>query len=97
MHPATREEDGSSWQIFQGPGKVLRPERLLIETIENDARIIITSSGSGLYGNPGQSNYGAAKAGIASFSIIAARELDRYGVTVNAIAPGARTRMTLMR
>ncbi len=61
---------------------------------ENDARIINTSSASGLYGNPGQTNYGAAKAGIASFTVIASRELDRYGVTVNAIAPGARTRMT---
>ena len=61
----------------------------------NDARVINTSSGSGLYGNPGQSNYGAAKAGIASFTIITARELARYGVTVNAIAPGARTRMTM--
>ena len=61
----------------------------------NDGRVINTSSGSGLYGNPGQSNYGAAKAGIASFTIITARELQRYGVTVNAIAPGARTRMTL--
>ncbi len=44
---------------------------------------------------PGQSNYGAAKSGIASFSVIVAKELARYGVTVNAIAPGARTRMTL--
>ncbi|MBI1843406.1 MAG: SDR family NAD(P)-dependent oxidoreductase [Actinobacteria bacterium] len=60
----------------------------------NDARIINTSSGSGLYGNPGQANYGAAKAGIASMTIIASRELARYGVTVNAIAPAARTRMT---
>lgn len=59
-----------------------------------DARIINTSSGSGLIGNPGQGNYGAAKAGIAAFTIIAARELERYGVTVNAISPGARTRMT---
>ena len=58
------------------------------------ARIINTSSGSGLYGNPGQTNYGAAKAGIAAFTIIAARELERYGVTVNAVSPGARTRMT---
>ncbi len=61
----------------------------------NDARVINTSSGSGLYGNPGQSNYGAAKSGIASFGVIVAKELGRYGVTVNAIAPGARTRMTL--
>jgi len=60
----------------------------------NDARIINTSSGSGLFGNVGQSNYGAAKAGIAAFSIIAALELERYGVTVNAIAPAARTRMS---
>jgi NAD(P)-dependent dehydrogenase (short-subunit alcohol dehydrogenase family) len=60
-----------------------------------DARIINTSSGSGLYGNVGQANYGAAKAGIASFTIIAAMELARYGVTVNAIAPGAATRMTI--
>ena len=49
---------------------------------------------SGIYGNPGQTNYGAAKAGIAAFTLIAADELARYGVTVNAIAPGALTRMT---
>ena len=60
----------------------------------NDARVICTSSPSGLYGNIGQANYGAAKAGIAAFALIAATELGRYGVTVNAIAPGARTRMT---
>lgn len=59
-----------------------------------DARIINTSSNSGLFGNPGQTNYGAAKAGIAAFTIIAARELARYGVTVNAIMPHAQTRMT---
>jgi NAD(P)-dependent dehydrogenase (short-subunit alcohol dehydrogenase family) len=59
-----------------------------------DARIINTTSVSGIYGNVGQTNYGAAKAGIASFTIIAARELGRYGVTVNAIAPAALTRMT---
>src|SRR5271166_4439468 len=53
----------------------------------NDARVINTTSPSGLFGNPGQANYGAAKAGIASLTVIAARELDRYGVTVNAIAP----------
>jgi len=60
----------------------------------NTARIINTSSPSGIYGNIGQTNYGAAKAGIASFTIIAADELARYGVTVNAIAPGAMTRLT---
>jgi NAD(P)-dependent dehydrogenase (short-subunit alcohol dehydrogenase family) len=59
-----------------------------------DGRIINTSSPSGIYGNVGQTNYGAAKAGIAAFTIIAAMELERYGVTVNAIAPAALTRMT---
>lgn len=59
-----------------------------------NARIINTTSTSGIYGNVGQTNYGAAKAGIASFSIIAARELGRIGVTVNAISPTAYTRMT---
>jgi NAD(P)-dependent dehydrogenase (short-subunit alcohol dehydrogenase family) len=58
------------------------------------ASIINTSSTSGLLGNVGQSNYGAAKAGIAAFTVIAAEELGRYGVRVNAIAPAARTRMT---
>ncbi len=58
------------------------------------ARLINTTSVSGIYGNPGQTNYGAAKMGIAAFTIIAARELNRYGVTVNAIAPGALTRLT---
>lgn len=57
-------------------------------------RIINTTSVSGIYGNPGQTNYGAAKAGIASFTNIAALELSRYGVTVNAVAPVALTRMT---
>jgi NAD(P)-dependent dehydrogenase (short-subunit alcohol dehydrogenase family) len=56
--------------------------------------IINTSSTSGILGNAGQSNYGAAKAGIAAFSCIVAMEMQRYGVTVNAIAPGARTRLT---
>jgi NAD(P)-dependent dehydrogenase (short-subunit alcohol dehydrogenase family) len=61
---------------------------------EVDARIINTSSPSGIYGNVGQTNYGTAKAGIAAFTIIASMELARYGVTVNAIAPAALTRMT---
>jgi NAD(P)-dependent dehydrogenase (short-subunit alcohol dehydrogenase family) len=59
-----------------------------------DARLINTTSVSGIYGNPGQTNYGAAKMGIAAFTIIAARELGRYGVAVNAIAPAALTRLT---
>jgi NAD(P)-dependent dehydrogenase (short-subunit alcohol dehydrogenase family) len=61
---------------------------------ETRARIVNTSSASGIYGNAGQTNYGAAKAGVAALTVIAAKELARYGVTVNAIAPGARTRMT---
>jgi NAD(P)-dependent dehydrogenase (short-subunit alcohol dehydrogenase family) len=59
-----------------------------------DGRVVNTTSTSGLYGNFGQSNYGAAKAGIAAFTIIGALELERYGVTVNAVSPGAYTRMT---
>ena len=58
------------------------------------ASVINTSSTSGLLGNPGQTNYGAAKAGIAAFTQICAMELIRYGVRSNAIAPAARTRMT---
>ncbi len=58
------------------------------------ASVINTSSTSGLLGNVGQSNYGAAKAGIAALTVITAEELGRYGVRVNAIAPAARTRMT---
>src|SRR3989337_1114388 len=57
-------------------------------------RVINTASPSGLFGNVGQANYGAAKASIAAFTIIAAQELANYGVTVNCIAPNARTRMT---
>ena len=59
----------------------------------NDARIINTTSVAGLYANVGQTNYGAAKAGIAAFTQIAAQELGRYGVTVNAIGPGGMTRL----
>jgi NAD(P)-dependent dehydrogenase (short-subunit alcohol dehydrogenase family) len=58
------------------------------------ARVINTSSPSGVFGNVGQANYGAAKAAIAAFTIITAQELGRYGVTVNCLAPNARTRMT---
>jgi NAD(P)-dependent dehydrogenase (short-subunit alcohol dehydrogenase family) len=60
----------------------------------NDARIINTTSPSGIYGNVGQINYGAAKAGIASMTVIAAMELGRYGITVNAIAPAAQNPKT---
>ncbi|MFW9987324.1 MAG: SDR family NAD(P)-dependent oxidoreductase [Candidatus Odinarchaeota archaeon] len=61
--------------------------------LKNFGRIINTASDSGLYGNPGQSNYGAAKSGIATFSIIVSRELAKYA-TVNCVVPSARTRMT---
>jgi len=59
-----------------------------------NAKVVNTSSESGLYGNAGQINYAAAKAGIAAMTLVAARELERYGVRVNAIAPVARTRLT---
>jgi NAD(P)-dependent dehydrogenase (short-subunit alcohol dehydrogenase family) len=59
-----------------------------------DARIINTSSGAGLQGSIGQSAYAAAKGGIASLTLVQAAEMGRYGVTANAIAPAARTRMT---
>jgi NAD(P)-dependent dehydrogenase (short-subunit alcohol dehydrogenase family) len=59
-----------------------------------DARIINTSSGAGLQGSVGQGTYSAAKAGIATLTLVQAAELGRYGVTSNAIAPAARTRMT---
>ena len=59
-----------------------------------DARIINTSSGAGLLGSVGQGNYSAAKAGIAALTLVQAAEMGRYGVTANAIAPAARTRMT---
>ena len=59
-----------------------------------NAKIVNTSSEAGLYGNAGQLNYAAAKAGIAAMTIVLARELDRFGVRVNAIAPVALTRLT---
>jgi NAD(P)-dependent dehydrogenase (short-subunit alcohol dehydrogenase family) len=61
---------------------------------EGRRSVINTSSASGLFGNPGQTNYGAAKIGIATFSMIADSELSRYGVRVNAVAPAAATRLT---
>lgn len=70
------------WRLEQKAGKPV------------DARVINTTSHSALFANIGQANYAAAKAGVATMSIVAARELARYGVTVNAIAPRANTRMT---
>ena len=71
------------WRGQSKAGQDLRPS------------MINTTSTSGLFNNPGQANYGAAKTGITSLTIIAQRELDRYGVKVNAIAPAARTRLTM--
>jgi NAD(P)-dependent dehydrogenase (short-subunit alcohol dehydrogenase family) len=62
--------------------------------VEVKANVVNTSSTSGLLGNPGQTNYGAAKAGIGAFSWICSQELSRYGVRTNCIAPAARTRLT---
>lgn len=62
--------------------------------VKVDARIINTSSGAGLMGSVGQSNYAAAKGGIASLTLVQAAELGRYGITANALAPAARTSMT---
>jgi NAD(P)-dependent dehydrogenase (short-subunit alcohol dehydrogenase family) len=70
------------WRAQSKDGRELRPS------------VINTTSTSGLYNNPGQANYGAAKTGITSLTIIAQEELGRYGVRVNAIAPAARTRLT---
>jgi len=61
---------------------------------QRSGRIISMSSTSGVYGNSGQANYGAAKDGIAGLTRVAARDLGRYGITVNAVCPGAATRMT---
>ncbi|MDK1021962.1 MAG: SDR family NAD(P)-dependent oxidoreductase, partial [Candidatus Hydrogenedentes bacterium] len=65
------------------------------ETNRQDCRILNFSSVSGLYGNFGQANYGAAKAGIAGFTRVLALELAKYNTTVNTISPGALTRMTI--
>ena len=81
-HFATTRHAAAHWRELSKAGEPVR------------ARVINTSSPSGVFGNIGQTNYGAAKAGIAAFTIIAAQELGRYGVTVNCLAPNARTRMT---
>ncbi len=81
-HFATMRHAASHWRGLSKAGKTV------------DARIINTSSGAGLQGSVGQGNYSAAKAGIAALTLVGAAEMGRYGVTVNAIAPSARTRMT---
>jgi NAD(P)-dependent dehydrogenase (short-subunit alcohol dehydrogenase family) len=85
-HFATMRHAAAYWRAQVKEGKA-GPETL-------NARIINTSSGAGLQGSVGQANYSAAKAGIAAMTLVAAAEMGRYGVTVNAIAPSARTRMT---
>jgi NAD(P)-dependent dehydrogenase (short-subunit alcohol dehydrogenase family) len=84
-HFAMMRHAASYWRGLSKEGKA--PEDI-------DARIVNTSSGAGLQGSVGQGNYSAAKAGIAALTLVGATEMGRYGVTVNAIAPSARTRMT---
>jgi NAD(P)-dependent dehydrogenase (short-subunit alcohol dehydrogenase family) len=81
-----------TFAMTQAAGRYWREESKAGRPVSG--RVINTSSGSGLFGNFGQANYGAAKGGIASLTVIAAMELGRYGVTVNAIAPVAKTRLT---
>lgn len=81
-HFATMRHAAAYWRARSKAG----------ETV--DARIINTSSGAGLQGSVGQANYSAAKAGIAAMTLVASAEMGRFGVSVNAIAPAARTRMT---
>jgi NAD(P)-dependent dehydrogenase (short-subunit alcohol dehydrogenase family) len=84
-HFAAMRHAASYWRGLSKQGKAPK---------DIDARIINTSSGAGLQGSVGQGNYSAAKAGIAAVTLVGAAEMGRYGVTVNAIAPSARTRMT---
>lgn len=79
----------ASFHLARGAVRVWRADRLPRERV-----IINTSSESGLYGNVGQANYAAAKAGVAALTLTLATELERYGVRVNAIAPRARTPMS---
>jgi NAD(P)-dependent dehydrogenase (short-subunit alcohol dehydrogenase family) len=78
---------------LKGHFNCTKPASILMRQ-QRSGRIINFSSGSGLIGMPGQANYGAAKSGIAGFTRVVAKDLGRYGVTCNAIAPGAATRMT---
>lgn len=81
-HFATMKHAAAYWRAKSKAGEAV------------DARIINTSSGAGLQGSVGQANYSAAKAGIAALTLVASAEMGRFGVSVNAIAPAARTRMT---
>ncbi|MEX0749256.1 MAG: SDR family NAD(P)-dependent oxidoreductase, partial [Dehalococcoidia bacterium] len=77
---------------LKGHYNCTRPASILMRQ-QRFGRLINFSSGSGLIGNPGQANYGAAKSGVAGFTRVVAKDLGRYGVTCNAIAPAAATRM----
>src|SRR6185437_7865863 len=77
---------------LKGYFTVSKPASILFRQ-QRSGRIIGFTSGSGLRGNSGQANYGAAKAGIAGMTRVIAKDLGRYGVTVNCISPGASTRM----
>src|SRR5262249_54762848 len=81
-HFCTTRHAVDYWRAQQKAGKKI------------DARIINTTSGAGLQGSIGQSAYSAAKGGIATLTLVQAAELARYGITANALAPNARTRMT---
>ncbi|WP_285028899.1 SDR family oxidoreductase [Mycolicibacterium sp. lyk4-40-TYG-92] len=85
-HFATMKHAAAYWRAKVKSGEA-GPDTL-------NARIINTSSGAGLQGSVGQATYSASKAGIAALTLVAAAEMGRYGVTANAIAPSARTRMT---
>jgi 3-oxoacyl-[acyl-carrier protein] reductase len=78
---------------LKGHFTTIKPASIIMRQ-QRYGRIVNFSSVSGLQGNSGQANYGAAKAGVAGLTRVAARDLGRYGVTVNAIAPGAATRLT---
>ena len=82
-----------TFNLTRHAGAYFREQGKADESLGNFGRIINTASDSGLYGNVGQSNYGAAKSGIATFSVIVSRELAKYA-TVNCVVPSARTRMT---
>ncbi len=91
---ATEEWDAVLKVHLYGVFNCTKPAAILMRQ-QRSGRIISMSSTSGLIGNSGQANYGAAKAGIAGFGRVCARDLGRYGITVNTIAPGAATRMTV--
>jgi 3-oxoacyl-[acyl-carrier protein] reductase len=90
---AEEEWDAVIQVHLKGHFNTIKPASILMRQ-QRYGRIINFSSGSGLSGSSGQANYGAAKAGIAGLTRVVARDLGRYGVTCNAIAPGAATRMT---